>query len=47
MLAELNVAEADAGDGPAPVLAGYAGLMFAPGDTQADVLTVGDSKRHV
>jgi ribosomal-protein-alanine N-acetyltransferase len=34
------VAEADAGDGPAPLLAGYAGLMFAPGDTQADVLTV-------
>jgi ribosomal-protein-alanine N-acetyltransferase len=33
------LAEADGGDGGA-VLAGYAGMMFTPGGTQADVLTI-------
>ena len=33
------IAEGDGTDGPPPV-AGYAGLMFVPGGTQADVLTI-------
>ena len=34
------LAESDAGGGACPVMAGYAGLMFIPGGTQADVLTI-------
>jgi [ribosomal protein S18]-alanine N-acetyltransferase len=34
------VAEADAADGAAPAMAGYAGMMFVPGGVQADVLTI-------
>ncbi len=34
------LAEADTAGGGAPVMAGYAGLMFVTGGTQADVLTI-------
>ncbi len=34
------LAEADSADGGPPVMAGYAGLMFLTGGTQADVLTI-------
>ena len=40
------VAEAAAGDGSGPVLAGYAGMMFEPGGMQADVLTIAVSPEH-
>ena len=34
------VAEADAAEGGARAMAGYAGMMFVPGGVQADVLTI-------
>lgn len=34
------------GAGASPVLAGYAGLMFVPGGTQADVLTIAVRPAH-
>jgi ribosomal-protein-alanine N-acetyltransferase len=45
------IAEADGADTPAPaaggrVMAGYAGLMFVPGGTQADVLTIAVAQEY-
>lgn len=34
------------GAGASPVMAGYAGLMFVPGGTQADVLTIAVRSAH-
>ena len=39
------IAEGDGTDGPPPV-AGYAGLMFVPGGTQADVLTIAVAQEY-
>jgi ribosomal-protein-alanine N-acetyltransferase len=45
------IAEADGADAPLPaagarVMAGYAGLMFVPGGTQADVLTIAVAQEY-
>ena len=45
------IAEGDGPDGPPPaaggrVTAGYAGLMFVPGGTQADVLTIAVAQEY-
>jgi [ribosomal protein S18]-alanine N-acetyltransferase len=45
------IAEADGADAPPPaaggrVMAGYAGLMFVPGGTQADVLTIAVAQEY-
>jgi len=40
------VAETQAGDQSGRDLAGYAGMMFVPGDTQADVLTIAVARTH-
>ena len=45
------IAEADGADAPPPaagarLMAGYAGLMFVPGGTQADVLTIAVAEEY-